>query len=66
MLATDRILVDWILSGREQEFLNRLCQIFKIYPEKISQTFFQAKSEIHQVTKKKSKKHRINRNYEKS
>ena len=60
MLATDIILVDGVLYFREQEFLTRLCQIFKITPEKISKTF-QVKSEIHQITRKKSKKYRINK-----
>ncbi len=64
MLATDIILVDGVLSSKEQVFLTRLCQVLEVSTEKAS-TIFQAKSEIHQVTKKKSKKYRINQNPEK-
>ncbi len=59
MLATDIILVDGVLSGREQTFLTRLYQVLEISTETAS-AIFQAQSEIHQVTKKKSKKYRIN------
>ncbi|NES06415.1 MAG: tellurite resistance TerB family protein [Okeania sp. SIO2F4] len=64
MLATDIILVDGVLSGKEQTFLTRLYQVLEISTETAS-AIFQTKSEIHQVTKKKSKKYRINQNPEK-
>ncbi len=61
MLATDIILVDGVLSGKEQIFLTRLCQVLEVSTEKAS-AIFKAKSEIHQVTKNKSKKYRVNQN----
>ena len=60
-LATDIILVDGVLSSKEQVFLTRLCQVLEMSTEKAS-TIFQAKSEIYQVIKKKSKKYKINQN----
>lgn len=64
ILATNIILVDGVLSAKEQGFLTNLYQVLEISPEKKSK-IFQAKSQIHQVTKKKSKKYRINENCEK-
>jgi len=61
ILATNIILVDGVLSAKEQEFLTNLYQVLEISPEKKSK-IFQAKSQIHQVTQKKSKKYRINEN----
>lgn len=61
MLATNIILVDGVLSAKEQGFLTNLYQVLEISPEKKSK-IFQAKSQIHQVTQKKSKKYRINEN----
>ncbi len=63
-LATDIILVDGVLSIKEQEFLTHLFQVLEVSAEKAS-TIFQAKSEIHQVTKNKSRKYRINQNNQK-
>lgn len=60
-LATDIILVDGVLSGKEQAFLTRLCQVLEVSTEKAA-TIFQAKSEVHQLTKKKSRKYRNNQN----
>ena len=64
ILATNIILVDGVLSAKEQGFLTNLYQVLEISPEKKSK-IFQGKSQIHQVTKKKSKKYRINENCEK-
>ena len=64
ILATNIILVDGVLSAKEQGFLTNLYQVLEISPEKKSK-IFQAKSQIHQVTQKKSKKYRINENCEK-
>lgn len=61
ILATNIILVDGVLSAKEQGFLTNLYQVLEISPEKKSK-IFQAKSQIHQVTQKKSKKYRINEN----
>ena len=58
ILATNIILVDGVLSAKEQGFLTNLYQVLEISPEKKSK-IFQAKSQIHQVTQKKSKKYRI-------
>lgn len=64
ILATNIILVDGVLSAKEQGFLTNLYQVLEISPEKKSK-IFQAKSQIHQVTQKKSKKYRINENGDK-
>ena len=64
ILATNIILVDGVLSAKEQGFLTTLYQVLEISPEKKSK-IFQAKSQIHQVTQKKSKKYRINENGDK-
>jgi len=60
-LATDIILVDGVLSSKEQAFLTRLCQVLEVSTEKAA-TIFQAKSEIHQLSKKKYRKYRNNQN----
>ncbi|MDE5116680.1 MAG: tellurite resistance TerB family protein, partial [Trichodesmium sp. St2_bin2_1] len=49
ILATNIILVDGVLSAKEQGFLTNLYQVLEISPEKKSK-IFQAKSQIHQVT----------------
>ncbi|NES79725.1 MAG: tellurite resistance TerB family protein [Okeania sp. SIO1H6] len=63
-LAIDLILIDGVFSGKEQTFLTRLCQILEVPVEKAS-AIFQAQSENHQETKKKSRKYRSNQNHEK-
>ncbi|MGK7922882.1 MAG: tellurite resistance TerB family protein [Trichodesmium sp.] len=63
-LATDIILVDGVLSGKEQTFLTHLCQLLEI-PRETATAIFQAKSEIHQLTKKKTRKYRNNSNNQK-
>ena len=64
ILATNIILVDGVLSAKEQGFFTNFYQVFEISPGKKSK-IFQAKSQIHQVTQKKSKKYRINENGDK-
>ena len=64
ILATNIILVDGVLSAKEQGFLTNLYQVLEISPETKSK-IFKAKSQIHQVTQKKSKKYRINENGDK-
>lgn len=63
-LATDIILVDGVLSGKEQVFLTRLCQVLEV-PTEIASQIFQAQSGNNQVTKKKSRKYKNNQHYEK-
>ncbi|MDJ0553141.1 MAG: tellurite resistance TerB family protein [Microcoleaceae cyanobacterium MO_207.B10] len=62
-LATNIILVDGVLSGKEQVFLTRLCQVLEVPAETASQ-IFQEQSENYQLTKKKSRKYKNNQNQE--
>ncbi|NEQ40046.1 MAG: tellurite resistance TerB family protein [Okeania sp. SIO3I5] len=62
-LATDIILVDGVLSSKEQVFLTRLFQVLEMSTEKAS-TIFKAKLEIHQVSKKQSKRYKTYQNSE--
>lgn len=57
-IATDIVLIDGVLSNKEQVFLTRLCQVLEMPAETASQ-IFQAKSGDNQITKKKSRKQRI-------
>ena len=59
MLATEIILVDGVLCGKEQAFLIDLFQVLEISSERASQ-IFTSKSEAYRVTNKKSKNYRIN------
>ncbi len=54
-LATDLILVDGVLSGKEQLFLTHLFKTLGMSTETAS-AIFKARSENHQVTKRKSGK----------
>lgn len=63
-LATDIVLVDGVLSGKEQVFLTRLFQVLEVSTERASQ-IFQANYENNQLTKKKSRKYKNNQNHEK-
>lgn len=60
-IATDIVLIDGVLSNKEQVFLTRLCQVLDVPAETASQ-IFQAKSGDNQITKKKSIKQRISPN----
>lgn len=60
-IATDIVLIDGVLSNKEQVFLTRLCQVLEMPAETASQ-IFQAKSGDNQITKKKSRKQRISPN----
>ncbi|MEB3341996.1 tellurite resistance TerB family protein [Okeania sp.] len=63
ILAADLVLVDGVFSGKERVFLLRLCQVLELHQETASK-IFEDKLKIHQISKRKSKKQRINQNSE--